>query len=549
MKKSVIIFLFLIILLVLPLVLAQEQSQTYSGFDRFADNVKMFFSSGDSKVKLALEIREKEIDLAIINSQNQNEKEAIKNLERAHKKLQFVGEKISLDVADEIKENSNQLVNKIENEEDLSENFEVYVLEEKKIQLASELTKEIFEMCKELAKEDYTAMLQEEQCNPKTAPKELQEELKELKKLQEELFVKLMFDIRSCIDDPGTCNCEDVSDINERAKCEKMIALAVKCEYKDDQEACGQIKSLQPPAESFVPDFLMNLFKEREDMIDYNIQKSNVPPECYNENTKPECEQYMYMKETRAKCWKDGKFNYDECGGPENKEPTMQESIPQCFDENDNFLEEKCGKITIVRNEEGLINYLIEKEIENIIDEFETKAEEHLMEIRSGWMMVENKWVIDEGQNQAENKVREIKKEMNQVDNDIQGWVVDHPAMEVDGDDGLTWQIKTEIGNSDNGLKPEIKTDVSGNNGNNGLTTEVKTNNAGEGIEEDNVVEGEDTEENVIEGNDGSDSEDTNEVVEGDGGEGDYAEGTTAEGEDDGEQEDTSEGDEETATS
>ncbi|MEA3378801.1 MAG: hypothetical protein U9Q69_04130, partial [Nanoarchaeota archaeon] len=59
-------------LLVLPLVLAQEQSQTYYGFNRFTDNVKMFFTSGDNKVGLALEIREKEVDSAIINSQNQN---------------------------------------------------------------------------------------------------------------------------------------------------------------------------------------------------------------------------------------------------------------------------------------------------------------------------------------------------------------------------------------------------------------------------------------------------------------------------------------------
>jgi len=37
----------------------------------------------------------------------------------------------------------------------------------------------------------------------------------------------------------------------------------------------------------------------------------------------------------------------------------MQESVPECFDENNNFLEEKCGKIKVVRNEEGLVNYLI----------------------------------------------------------------------------------------------------------------------------------------------------------------------------------------------
>ena len=60
MKKEVITFLLVGILLVSPSVLAQEQSQTYSGLNRFTDNVKMFFTSGDDKVGLALKIREED---------------------------------------------------------------------------------------------------------------------------------------------------------------------------------------------------------------------------------------------------------------------------------------------------------------------------------------------------------------------------------------------------------------------------------------------------------------------------------------------------------
>jgi hypothetical protein len=435
MKKLVIVLLLLGILLVSPLVQAQTQSQTYSGFNRFTDNVKMFFSFGDNKVKLALQIREKEIDLAISNSQNQNEKDAIKNLERAQKKLQVVRGKISLDVADEVEESVDEIVNKIEDEEDLSDNFDVYVLEEKKTQLMAGLTKEIFEMCKKLAKEDYTLMLQEERCNPKTAPDPLKKELKELKKLQEELFIKLMLDIRSCIDDPGTCNCEDVSDVDERAQCEKMIALAVQCEYKDDQEACSQMIALRPPAESFVPDFLMNLFKEKEGMIDYGIEHSDgVPEECWNENTKPECEQYRHMKEISSKCWdKEGNFDYEQCGGPK-EEVTMQESIPQCYDENNNFLEEKCGTITMVENEDGLINYIVEKEIDAIIDDFGNKSEQPQIDINGSL-----------GQ-----AVWEVEGEIGEVEEEIKEWVVDQAAMDVDGDDGLTWQIKTDGDDVDN---------------------------------------------------------------------------------------------------
>ena len=483
MKKAMMILL-ISMLLVLPLVSAQ----TYSDFNRFIDNAKMFFSSGDNKVILALEIRENEIDSAIENSQNQDEKAAIKNLERAHKKLQFIREKISLDIADEVEESVDEIISKIEDEENISDNFDVYVLEEKKTQLIAGLTKEIFEMCKKLAKEDYTLMLQEEKCNPKTAPKWLQKELKELKKLQEELFVKLMLDIRSCMDDPGTCNCEDVSDVDEQAQCEKMISLAVRCEYKDDQEACDKMISLRPPAESFVPDFLMNLFREKKDMVEYGIEHSDgVPKECWNENTKPECEQYRHLRETSAKCWDaEGNWNEEECGGPK-EEVTMQESIPQCYDENDNFLEEKCGKITMVENEEGLINYIIEKEIDSVIDKFETKSEQHQ---------------IDNNGSLGQTEVRDIKGEINNIDNDIKDWVVEHPAMDVEGDDGLNWNIKTDVVGTGSGGDAEIVID--------GDDQGVVINGGGSNVIDNDVAPGP---EGIV-GNEGGGGDGDNVVVE-----------------------------------
>ena len=468
--------LLLGILLVLPLVLAQEQAQTYSGFNRFTDDVKIFFASGDNKVKLALEIREKEIDSAISNSQNHNEKDAIKNLERAHKKLQLIQEKVSLGTAEEIKTSVEEITNKINNENNLPKEFDEYILEEEKTQLTAELTKKTFEWCKEIAKEDYTLILQEEKCNPKTAQRGLQKELKELKNIQEELFVKLMLDIRSCIDDPGTCNCDDNIDIEQKAKCEKMVAIAVKCEYNDDENACSELKSLEPIqgdgfAESFVPDFLMNLFKKKSYMIDYNIEKSDVPPECYNENNKPECEQYKHMKETSSKCWdKDGNFLEEKCGGPEDKGPTMQESIPQCYDGNNNFLEEKCGQITMIINEGGLVNYIIEKEIENIIDKFENASEQHTIDVNGtdGQTMTnEIKEEIDGIKEQiAERTFAPGTYETGESGKDIKSVVVEK-GKEGFGDGGLKPEVETDVagdGSSDDGLV--VKTDVAGGNNN-----------------------------------------------------------------------------------
>ncbi|MBS3143849.1 hypothetical protein J4446_03180, partial [Candidatus Woesearchaeota archaeon] len=82
MKKEVIIIFLIGILLVSPFVLAQE-SQTYSGFDRFADNIKLFFSGGDNKVMLALEIREKELNSATNNLKLGEENKAKKEIESA----------------------------------------------------------------------------------------------------------------------------------------------------------------------------------------------------------------------------------------------------------------------------------------------------------------------------------------------------------------------------------------------------------------------------------------------------------------------------------
>lgn len=139
MKKGVIAMLFVSILLFSPLVYAQ----TYSGFDRFTDNIRLFFSFGDKKVKLALEIREKEIDSAIENIQNGNDAAAIKNLENARKKIQIVQKKVSSDVAEEVKANVDKIVDKINAEENLPDNFETYVLEEEKTQLTAELVIEV----------------------------------------------------------------------------------------------------------------------------------------------------------------------------------------------------------------------------------------------------------------------------------------------------------------------------------------------------------------------------------------------------------------------
>jgi len=495
MKKGVIIILLLGLLFVLPLV----HAQTYSGFDKFSDNIKILFSGGDKKVKVALEIREKEVNSAINNIQNQEEGEAIKNLERAKKKLQIVQEKVSLDTSEEIKISVDEVIDKVNKEENLPEEFDEYILEEEKTQLTAILTEKTFEYCTELAKEDFASMLQEEECNPDTAIPGLEKELKELKDIQMKLFVQLMLEIRSCIDDPGTCNCETNIDIEQKVKCEKMVALALKCEYKNDEVACDELKSMKPKqgdnfAESFVPGFLRNLFKEKSYIIEYDIEPSDcVPEECWDYNDKPECRQYDKFKETKEDWDEYGNFigTRNKCG-KEGSTPTMKESIPQCFD-GDVFLEEKCGKITMVENEEGLINYIIENEINGILGGFENNSEQN--SYAPGTTANGNNWTMDGEQNQGGNKSWEIKQEINQINNQIKD--ITYATGTGPGGDGKVIIKGDEQGvrtnnneNGDDGLTPEIKMDVAGEGGNNVVDKVVEVDEGSSGVDNDNSNSG-----------------------------------------------------------
>jgi len=134
MKKNIIALVLLGMLLIASQALAQEQSYNYSGLDRFVDNVKLFFSTGENKVKLALEIREKEVYAAL-----DKEDSSSKELERARENLLIVQEKVSANIADDVKSNVNNLIKNINEHENLSEDFKTYVLEEKKTQLTADL--------------------------------------------------------------------------------------------------------------------------------------------------------------------------------------------------------------------------------------------------------------------------------------------------------------------------------------------------------------------------------------------------------------------------
>lgn len=433
-RNGVIIFLSLGIFLVSPVALAQEQFQVYSGFNRFIDNIGLFFSVGDSKVRLALEIREKEVNSALKNAEDGNLENAIKNLEKAQAKLKFIQEKISLKNSEEIKESIEEIKDKI-SKSNLPEEFKKYGLEEEKTQLIAELTLKTFEYCNALAQEDYSLMSKEEQCSPETALKGMENELKELKQAQEKSLNELTLDIRSCIDNPETCNCSNTTNISQKTNCEKMMALAVKCKYKDEKAACEELRSIDPVkgdsfTEKFVPNFLTGLFGKEQGIVDYDIEKSDVPEECYDGN----------------------EGDKSECGNTEENVPTMQESIPQCYDGSGQFLTDKCGKVIMVRNEQGLINYISEGQLDNIIENFENVSEQEKIETDG---------------KKGRTMFNEVKEEINQITDQIANITYaegtgpgEESGVVIEGDkEGV---VTGNGGNSTGGLVPEIKTSTAG---------------------------------------------------------------------------------------
>ncbi|MFH1358567.1 MAG: hypothetical protein ABIH37_01635 [archaeon] len=162
----------------------------------------------------------------------------------------------------------------------------------------------------------------------------------------------------------------------------------------------------------------MNLFRAKEEQMLWGEKPSDcVPEECWDYNDKPECRQYDKFKETKEDWDEYGNFigTKNKCG-KEGSTPTMQESIPECFD-GDVFLEEKCGKITMVENEDGLVNYIVEKDVDGIIEEFENKSEQNTY--APGTTADGENGTINGGQIQVQSKAMQIKKDMNQITNQI----------------------------------------------------------------------------------------------------------------------------------
>ena len=289
---------FLVILFIsMPIVSAQ----TYSGFNRFTDNVKLFFSSGDNKVRFALEIREKELNSAMYNAQLGNNEEAVKNLESAISKLKIVQEKVSPDTAEEVKINTAEVENRLRESTEIdlnsSDSFEKYLAEEEKTRLSADLSQKVFNYCEELATQNLDLMLNDEKCSSYSWMNDKVEQSIEQKKGED--LTKIKEQVSICTNNPKECNCEDISLASEKANCENYKALAVKCEFQNEDSACKEIDKIGEVQDS-----------ERESYEKEIIEKY-LPAECSEAGIRDgeECKKLILtLNQPKTECMVDGNY-------------------------------------------------------------------------------------------------------------------------------------------------------------------------------------------------------------------------------------------------
>ena len=307
MKKGIGYFVFLAVIMLTLLLISMPivSAQTYSGFSKFVDNIKLLFTSGEGKVRLALEIREKEINAAIENAKAGNNEDAVKNLEAAKDKLKIVQERISPGVAEEVRSNVENVENKINENKDAnleaSKYFNEYLKEEERTKLSANLSEKTFDYCKELASQNYDLMIQNEKCKSYSWMKSMVTE--EVEKERSQDIEKIKKAVSNCMNNPKQCNCDEISLSSEKANCEKYKSSAVRCEFQGDSSACRDIEDIK---EEEIKD--EGTTREK---LEKEIMEKYLPAECSEAGIRDgeECKKLIItLNQPKTECMENGEY-------------------------------------------------------------------------------------------------------------------------------------------------------------------------------------------------------------------------------------------------
>lgn len=340
MEKRLVSFVVLVSITLLLVSMPIVSAQTYSGFSKFFDNIKFMFSSGDNKVNLALEIKEKEINSAIENAKLGNNEAVVKNLESAKIKLKIVQERISPNVADQVKSSVQTSESKInENKEINSETtqfFNEYLTEEEKTRLSVDLYEKVLNYCKELASQNYDSMLKDEKCKSYSWMESVI--TKEVKTENLQVTENIKKAVSVCMNNPKDCNCDEISLASEKASCEKYKAFAVRCEFQGDTSACDKISEIK------IED-TQEKNKQIKDDIEKQIMEKYLPAECSEAGIRDgeQCKKLILsLNQPKSECLENGEY----VGEEKCKEKLVNEgnAISECVVDGKIINPEECLK-------------------------------------------------------------------------------------------------------------------------------------------------------------------------------------------------------------
>src|SRR3989344_6076765 len=146
-------------------------------------------------------------------------------------------------------------------------------------------------------------MLKDEKCQ-NNAPDWLEDEVNnKIKEVQKQDSEEIKIQIEITMNNPKNSDCDEVSLTSERARCEKFKALAIRCEFQNDESACeeiGMFKDVQT--------------NEREDYEKEIIEKY-LPAECSEAGVRDgeECKKLILtLNQPETECMKNGEYIGDE---------------------------------------------------------------------------------------------------------------------------------------------------------------------------------------------------------------------------------------------
>ncbi|MBI2664874.1 hypothetical protein HYX10_06065 [Candidatus Woesearchaeota archaeon] len=268
-------------------------------FDKIVDNVQLASSRGEDKARKALEIKEERLAEASVMVDGSKSGKAGEALLLAAGAAKIAQAEIAPDLENEANENVRRaarlltdIKDKLPGEgwEDVEASLNAQLDEEEKTRIAVIVAKSRLSYCDALAKQDFALLKSDERCDIGKSPEWLRSKVEGPMSEREENARRLIFDVvSSCVVDPKQCDCSKIPVGKHAASCEVNRALAIRCEYEADNDACRQLDGAEDEFLDILDEgrksSIRELLREKEEEFFDRFK----PPECAEAETFEEC--------------------------------------------------------------------------------------------------------------------------------------------------------------------------------------------------------------------------------------------------------------------